>query len=135
MVEVLDSPSIFLQGMAGSRLPIVVSHGEGFANFAARGNADQVVQAMRYVDNHGQPTEVYPFNPNRQRRRPDGGDHGRRALHGHDAAPRARVPQYPNELDQRRPQCGQPLDARLAQCPASGWGKKIAARMGCLKSF
>ncbi len=64
MVEVLDSPSIFLQGMAGSRLPIVVSHGEGFANFAARGNADQVVQAMRYVDNHGQPTEVYPFNPN-----------------------------------------------------------------------
>jgi len=64
MVEVLDSPSIFLQGMAGSRLPIVVSHGEGFANFAARGNAEQVVQAMRYVDNHGQPTEVYPFNPN-----------------------------------------------------------------------
>ena len=64
LVEVLESPSLFLQGMAGSRLPIVVSHGEGSANFAARGNADQVVQAMRYVDNHGQPTEVYPFNPN-----------------------------------------------------------------------
>ena len=64
MVEVLESPSIFLQGMAGSRLPIVVSHGEGYANFAHRGNAAQVVAAMRYVDNHGQPTERYPFNPN-----------------------------------------------------------------------
>jgi len=64
MVEVLESPSIFLQGMAGSRLPIAVAHGEGYANFQFRGNADQVVKAMRYVDNHGQPTEQYPFNPN-----------------------------------------------------------------------
>ncbi|MBS0292981.1 MAG: phosphoribosylformylglycinamidine synthase [Proteobacteria bacterium] len=64
MVEVLDSPSIFLQGMAGSRLPIVVSHGEGYANFARRGSAERVVPAMRYVDNHGLATEQYPFNPN-----------------------------------------------------------------------
>ena len=64
MVEVLESPSIFLQGMAGSRLPIAVAHGEGYANFKFRGNADQVIQAMRYVDNHGKPTEQYPFNPN-----------------------------------------------------------------------
>ena len=64
MVEVLESPSLFLQGMAGSRLPIAVAHGEGYANFQFRGNADQVVKAMRYVDNHGQPTEQYPFNPN-----------------------------------------------------------------------
>ncbi|WP_367065512.1 phosphoribosylformylglycinamidine synthase [Oryzisolibacter sp. LB2S] len=64
MVEVLDSPSIFLAGMAGSRLPIVVSHGEGYANFARRGNAAAVVPAMRYVDNHGRATEQYPFNPN-----------------------------------------------------------------------
>ena len=64
MVEVLESPSLFLQGMAGSRLPIAVAHGEGFANFQFRGNADQVLQSMRYVDNHGQPTEQYPFNPN-----------------------------------------------------------------------
>ena len=64
MVEVLDSPSIFLQGMAGSRLPIAVAHGEGFANFAAQGDAAQVIRAMRYVDNHGQATEAYPFNPN-----------------------------------------------------------------------
>ncbi|WP_019043499.1 phosphoribosylformylglycinamidine synthase [Comamonas testosteroni] len=64
MVEVLESPSLFLQGMAGSRLPIAVAHGEGFANFQYRGNAQQVVKSMRYVDNHGQPTEQYPFNPN-----------------------------------------------------------------------
>lgn len=64
MVEVLDSPSLFLQGMAGSRLPIAVAHGEGYANFKHRGNAAQAIAAMRFVDNHGQVTEQYPFNPN-----------------------------------------------------------------------
>ncbi|MGH6627554.1 MAG: phosphoribosylformylglycinamidine synthase [Burkholderiaceae bacterium] len=64
MVELLDSPSLFFAGMAGSRLPIAVSHGEGFANFAYRGDAAQAIAAMRYTDNHGQPTEAYPFNPN-----------------------------------------------------------------------
>ena len=64
MVEVLESPSIFLQGMAGSRMPIAVAHGEGFANFKYRGNASQVLAAMRFVDNWGQATENYPANPN-----------------------------------------------------------------------
>jgi len=64
MVEVLDSPSIFFTGMAGSRAPIAVAHGEGFADFSQRGNATQVHRAMRFVDGHGAPTEVYPFNPN-----------------------------------------------------------------------
>ena len=64
MVEVLDSPSIFFQGMAGSRLPIAVAHGEGFADFSQRGDASLVKQAMRFVDGHGQPTEAYPLNPN-----------------------------------------------------------------------
>nr|WP_242699071.1 MULTISPECIES: phosphoribosylformylglycinamidine synthase [unclassified Delftia] len=64
MVEVLESPSLFLQGMAGSRLPIAVAHGEGFANFRFRGNADKAIASMRYVDNHGKATEQYPFNPN-----------------------------------------------------------------------
>ena len=64
MVEVLDSPSLFLQGMAGSRLPIAVAHGEGFANFKYRGNAAQTIAAMRYADNTGAATEQYPFNPN-----------------------------------------------------------------------
>src|SRR5262245_5347866 len=64
MVEVLESPSLFLQGMAGWRLPIAVAHGEGFADFSRRGNAERAIAAMRYVDNHGQATERYPFNPN-----------------------------------------------------------------------
>jgi phosphoribosylformylglycinamidine synthase len=64
MVEVLDSPSLFFAGMAGSRLPIAVAHGEGFANFGQRGDAARAVAAMRFVDNAGQPTEAYPFNPN-----------------------------------------------------------------------
>ncbi|WP_298012193.1 phosphoribosylformylglycinamidine synthase [uncultured Aquabacterium sp.] len=64
LVEVLESPSLFFQGMAGSRMPIAVSHGEGFANFAQRGDQAKVHRALRYVDNTGAPTEVYPFNPN-----------------------------------------------------------------------
>jgi len=64
MVEVLESPSLFLTGMAGSRLPIAVSHGEGYANFAYRGDASQAIAAMRFTDNTGAATEAYPFNPN-----------------------------------------------------------------------
>ncbi|MEW6695173.1 MAG: phosphoribosylformylglycinamidine synthase [Pseudomonadota bacterium] len=64
LVEVTDSPSLFFQGMAGSRLPIAVAHGEGYANFGQRGHIEAVAVAMRYVDHHGQPTEAYPYNPN-----------------------------------------------------------------------
>ena len=64
LVEVLASPSIFFDGMAGSRIPIAVAHGEGFADFSQRGDAEAVVRAMRYVDHHGAATEAYPFNPN-----------------------------------------------------------------------
>jgi phosphoribosylformylglycinamidine synthase len=64
LVEVLQSPSIFFDGMAGSRLPIAVAHGEGYADFSQRGDAAKVHAAVRYVDHHGQPTETYPLNPN-----------------------------------------------------------------------
>ena len=64
LVEVLDSPSLFFAGMAGSRLPIAVAHGEGYANFKYRGDADKAIAAMRFVDPHGQATAQYPFNPN-----------------------------------------------------------------------
>ncbi|MDH6184687.1 phosphoribosylformylglycinamidine synthase [Polaromonas sp. CG_23.6] len=64
MVEVLESPSLFFAGMAGMRLPIAVAHGEGYANFAHRGDAGKAIAAMRFTDNHGQPTEAYPANPN-----------------------------------------------------------------------
>ncbi|HWI83402.1 phosphoribosylformylglycinamidine synthase [Ramlibacter sp.] len=63
-VEVLDSPSLFFAGMAGARLPIAVAHGEGFANFAHRGDQSQVIAAMRFTDHAGQATERYPLNPN-----------------------------------------------------------------------
>ena len=64
MVEVLESPSLFFKDLAGMRLPIAVAHGEGFANFKVRGDADKAIAAMRYVDNSGAATEAYPFNPN-----------------------------------------------------------------------
>ena len=64
MVEVLESPSLFFAGMTGTRMPIAVAHGEGFANFSQRGNAAKALPAMRFVDNHGAATEAYPFNPN-----------------------------------------------------------------------
>lgn len=64
MVEVLASPSLFLQDMAGSRLPVAVAHGEGRADFRHRGQGGQAIAALRFVDNHGAATERYPFNPN-----------------------------------------------------------------------
>jgi phosphoribosylformylglycinamidine synthase len=60
MVEIVDSPSIFLKGMSGSRIPIVTAHGEGRAQF---GDIDPQLVCMRYVDNRGAATEVYPYNP------------------------------------------------------------------------
>jgi phosphoribosylformylglycinamidine synthase len=64
LVEILESPSLLFTGMAGSRLPIAVSHGEGRADFSQRGSAAQVQRALRFVDHHGQPTTAYPANPN-----------------------------------------------------------------------
>ena len=64
MVELPASPSLFFSGMSGSRLPVVVSHGEGQAVFDSAEQQSRVQVAMRYLDNAGQPTEVYPANPN-----------------------------------------------------------------------
>ena len=63
-VQVLDSPSWFFDGMAGSLLPIAVAHGEGFANFSARGDIGAVARAARFVDGYGVPASTYPANPN-----------------------------------------------------------------------
>jgi phosphoribosylformylglycinamidine synthase len=66
--EIIQSPSIFFKNMEGSRLGIPVAHGEGFANFQITGSLEESVTqhlvAVRYVDNYGNPTERYPFNPN-----------------------------------------------------------------------
>jgi phosphoribosylformylglycinamidine synthase len=66
MVEVQRSPSILFDGMAGSRIPIVVSHGEGHADFGDEKNLEAAkgLVTMSYVDNSGKLTELYPFNPN-----------------------------------------------------------------------
>ncbi|MDP1636144.1 MAG: phosphoribosylformylglycinamidine synthase subunit PurQ, partial [Gallionellaceae bacterium] len=66
MVEVQPSASVFFDGMAGSRMPIVVAHGEGYADFgnAKRLKAAQELVTLRYVDNRGAATETYPLNPN-----------------------------------------------------------------------
>jgi len=61
---VLESPSLFFAGMEGSRIPIVVSHGEGRAVFDNAADQGQVATALRFIDNTGVPTEVYPYNPN-----------------------------------------------------------------------
>ena len=62
MVEITPSPSLFFDGMAGSRMPIVTAHGEGRAEYP--GNLVQETWvAMRYVDNRGHVTETYPYNP------------------------------------------------------------------------
>mgnify|MGYP003513630237 FL=1 len=68
MVQVQESASIFLQGMAGSRLPIAIAHGEGHAEFESE---EALLQAdlsgsvaLRFIDNYGKVTETYPANPN-----------------------------------------------------------------------
>ena len=75
MVQVKDNPrtpSVFLHGMAGSKLPIAVSHAEGRAffsgsqdqNASAQALLDNNMVALQYVDNRLNPTQAYPANPN-----------------------------------------------------------------------
>ena len=64
LVEIPESPSLFMRGMAGTIVPVAVAHGEGYANFERQGDPARVIAALRYVDHHGRPTEQYPYNPN-----------------------------------------------------------------------
>jgi phosphoribosylformylglycinamidine synthase len=68
LTRIEASPSVFLHGMEGSWMPLAVAHGEGRAEFANAAALQQLAAsggiAMRYVDNHGQPTMLYPANPN-----------------------------------------------------------------------
>ncbi len=63
-LEILDSPSIFFQGMVGSRIPVAVAHGEGQVSFPKACRASKVHRAVRFVDNRGKPTENFPLNTN-----------------------------------------------------------------------
>lgn len=70
IAEKEDNESVFFAGMSGSLLPIVVSHGEGRAEFAEPVTAglhacnEAGLLPLRYADNYGNVTETYPFNPN-----------------------------------------------------------------------
>jgi len=63
-----ESPSVFLDKIAGSSLPIAVAHGEGRAVFSSSEDLESLENrggvVVRYVDNEGKRTERYPFNPN-----------------------------------------------------------------------
>jgi phosphoribosylformylglycinamidine synthase len=63
-VEIAASPSLFFGGMAGSRIPVAVAHGEGRAVFGSEAARRRALVAARFVDHRGQPTETYPLNPN-----------------------------------------------------------------------
>ncbi|MFT5396245.1 MAG: phosphoribosylformylglycinamidine synthase, partial [Gammaproteobacteria bacterium] len=62
MVEVMDSPSVLFKDMAGSKIPVVVAHGEGRVSYKSKELISNA--AMRYIDNFGVSTESYPLNPN-----------------------------------------------------------------------
>jgi phosphoribosylformylglycinamidine synthase len=64
LIEIPRSPSLFFAGMEGSRIPVVTAHGEGRALFTGGARPQDALVAMRFVDNHGEPTERYPANPN-----------------------------------------------------------------------
>ena len=64
LLEVLESPSLFLQGMTGSRLPVAVAHGEGRARFENADDAAAARVSLRYVEGDGSSASSYPANPN-----------------------------------------------------------------------
>ena len=64
MVEVLASPSLFFQGMAGSKMPIAVAHGEGRVKFSQPAHASAAQAALRFVNGLGEGATTYPANPN-----------------------------------------------------------------------
>ncbi|MBN8791394.1 MAG: phosphoribosylformylglycinamidine synthase [Stenotrophomonas nitritireducens] len=64
LLEVVESPSILLRGMAGSRLPVAVAHGEGRAEFDSAVDQAAVDVALRYIDGDGKADPQYPLNPN-----------------------------------------------------------------------
>ncbi|OOF71283.1 phosphoribosylformylglycinamidine synthase [Rodentibacter caecimuris] len=68
LVKINNTHSHWFTEMAGSHMPIAVSHGEGRVEFK---HSDQLEKLQKqnlviaqYIDNNLQPTEVYPANPN-----------------------------------------------------------------------
>jgi phosphoribosylformylglycinamidine synthase len=110
LVEVEPSPSILFAGMAGSRLPVAVAHGEGRAAFESERDRkmceDKGLVALRFVDNRGRPTVHYPENPN-------GSPSGITALSTPDGRVTALMP-HPERVFRA---------VQLSWCP-DGWGDR-----------
>jgi len=68
LVEIMQSPSVLLQNMHDSVLPVVIAHGEGRAVFTRKKHHQhtqkQQLSALRYVDHSHHATESFPDNPN-----------------------------------------------------------------------
>ena len=64
LLEVAESPSLFFRGMAGSRIPVSVAHGEGRASFDSNLDQSAADISLRYIDGEGRVAERYPLNPN-----------------------------------------------------------------------
>ncbi|MBF1217307.1 MAG: phosphoribosylformylglycinamidine synthase, partial [Haemophilus parainfluenzae] len=68
MVKINDTNSLWFKGMAGSHMPIAVSHGEGRVEFKTPENLTalqaQNLIVAQYIDSHLNVTETYPANPN-----------------------------------------------------------------------
>ena len=92
-VEVLPSPSLFFAGMAGSRLPIAVAHGEGFAEFSDDAQRNRALVALAVRRQSRRADRALSVQPEWLAGRHHGPDDRRRPLHGIDAASGARVPQ------------------------------------------
>ena len=125
MVQVQESSSIFLQGMAGSRLPIAIAHGEGHAEFESEGSVARGrpfrlrVAAFRRQPRQGH--RSLPGQPQRVAARHHRAEQPRRPGHHHDAAPRAGVPRRAEFLASGRLAGRRRLAAHVPQTPGSGW--------------
>jgi phosphoribosylformylglycinamidine synthase len=64
VVEVVESNSILLRDMAGSRIPVAIAHGEGRAVFDSSDATSKAQVTLRFIDNHGRVASTYPANPN-----------------------------------------------------------------------
>ena len=119
MVEIAETPSVLLAGMAGSRLPIAVAHGEGRVEFAADADGPQVrggrpgrgaLRRSPRPRHRAVPREPERLVPRHHRRH-----HRRRSRHAVHAAPGARVPRRPALLAPGRLARRRPLDADLPE--------------------
>jgi len=135
MVEVLDSPiAVFCGHWPALRMPIAVAHGEGFANFSRRGDAEQAMRGHALCRPPRCRDRSLPLQPQWKPWWVNRCHHRGRPFHRLDAAPGACVSQRPDELVGAGCASAQPLDAALAQRAALGRltpPRAAVQRLGC----